>query len=75
MVTGKHTWSHMGLPMFADNYAKGVEKTWAARWTSTHVLMHAHILTKVWDQSRGNSNMHTGSHIFAHNYAEGVEQM
>ena len=41
--------------MFACNYAKGVEQTREIRQTCIHVLMHIHILTKVWEQKWGDS--------------------
>ena len=38
------------LPMFACNYAKGVDQTWGVRWTCIHAVMHGHILSKAWEQ-------------------------
>ena len=44
------------------------------RWTCTHVLMHIHLWTKVWEKVRGAgicTQGNTGLHIIAHNYATG----
>ena len=50
---------------------------WGVRWTCIHVLMHAHILTKVWNpdiwvtgahtwgQRGAHNGMHRGTHICA----------
>ena len=53
IVTNTHC--HTVSPMFACNYAKGVEQTREIRWTCIHVLIHVHILTKVWEQKWGDS--------------------
>ena len=56
------TWEHT----FLYNYAKGVKLTWGVMWTCIHVVMHVHILTKVWDQMRGYWDVHTGPHRGTH---------
>ena len=33
-----------------------------SQWACIHILMYVHIATKVWDQKRGNRDMHTGLH-------------
>ena len=42
--------------MFTHNYTKEVEQTWGVRWECIHVLIHEHILAKIWDQKRGDWN-------------------
>ena len=55
--------------MFACNYAKGVEQTWVVTWICINVLMHVHILIKVWDQQQGDWDTlsaiheHPGFHV------------
>ena len=44
------TQGHTGVHMLICSYAKGVGQTGKDRWTCIHVLMHVHLLTKVWDQ-------------------------
>ena len=60
--------------MFALNYAKGVGQMCKVGWTCKHILMHVHILTKVWNQIRNDTWDHTGKHMFACNYGKVVEQ-
>ena len=45
---------------FVNNNAKEMEQMLGIKWTYLHVLMHVHILTKVWDQKRDDWNMYTG---------------
>ena len=66
-----HTW---GPQMFVHNYAKEVEQIWGVRWTCTDILMHLHILTKVWNQKRGDWDTQVGTqrgtYLFAYNNAQ-----
>ena len=64
-VTGVHLLGHKGLHMFTGNYAKGWSR-YGESCRHVHVLVHAHILTKVWDQNRGDWNLHTGWHSSTH---------
>ena len=52
--THTHKQCHTGAPIIPCNYPKGMELTWGIRWTCIHVLMHVHILTKVWEQNWGH---------------------
>ena len=61
-----HTWGTTGVDIFVHNYAKRVEQMWGVRWLCMHVLMHVHILTKEWDQGRGDWNMQAGPHRSTH---------
>ena len=48
------------------NYAKDVEQMWGVRWACTHLVTNVYILTKIWDQKRGDWDMpagHTWEHI------------
>ena len=63
--------------MFVYNYTKILEHICRVRWTCTYVLMHIHILTKVWKQKRlprMHTRVPTGIHIIACNYAKGLEK-
>ena len=44
-----------------------MEQTFKVRWTCIHVLMHVHILTKVWEQRWGHWDTttvpHRGTHV------------
>ena len=46
---------------------------WRVRWTGIHVLMHVHILTKVWEMRYDWQNC-MWLHTFLHNNAKRVEQ-
>ena len=64
------------MHMFAENYAKGdgVDVgSGGVRRTCIHVPVHAHILTKMWEQKRDHWEMHEGpwrGYMFAHSYAK-----
>ena len=51
---------------FVHSYAKEMEKLWGVSWACTNVLMHVHILTKVWDQKTGDWDMHAGPQMGTH---------
>ena len=58
---------------FVHNYAKGMEYTWGVRWTCINIMMHVHILTKVWDYMRGDWNIHIGPYwgMYLHTMCKG----
>ena len=64
-----HVGPHMGAHV-ACSYEKEVEQTWGIRWICIHVLMHVHILPKVWDQERGEWDTRKGPYMFIHSYAK-----
>ena len=45
---------------------KGVGEAWDVSWPCIHILMHVHLLTKVWDQMKGNWDMYKGLHRGTH---------
>ena len=53
-VTRTHMWGHTHFM----ELCKGSEQMWGARWTSIHVLMCAHVPTKVWNQRKGDCNIY-----------------
>ena len=52
-----------GVQMFKHNYAKGLSRQ-RVRWTCIHIPIHVDILTKLWDQRRGDREMDIGAHMF-----------
>ena len=54
-----------------------MEQTWEVRCTGIHVLMHVHIIIKVWDHGRGDRGhmQATQGHTYVCNYQMCLEQM
>ena len=61
-----------GSHIFLHNYVKDCSREGKPGGHIFRVLLHIHILSKVWDHRRGDwdTQNHTVSHMFAHNYAK-----
>ena len=62
---GNACWTTQRNKCLYRNMQRG-DHMWGARWTCAHVLMHVHILTKIWDCKRGVWHMHEGPERRAH---------
>ena len=66
-----------GLAFSWSSHLWWVEQTLGVRWICIHVLMHVHILTKVWKQKWGHWDTTTvpqGAPRLWYNYLKGVKQ-
>ena len=72
-MTATHSQCHTEEPMFPCDCAYGVEHTWKIQRALIHVLMHVHILNKVWEQKWDDCNTNTLPPMFPCYYAKGFE--
>ena len=72
-----HLWSELPPPIRAPTSDWWLEQTCKVRYTCIHVLMHVHMLTKVWEQRWDHWDTTTVPHRaprFPYNYLKGVKQ-
>ena len=61
VVTGTCPQCYTEEPISPCKYANGVKQTWGVRQRKVHILMYAHILTKVWKQKWDDCKTHSAT--------------